>query len=234
MTGTGDITRWHPGVHCCNARWEDAYQRFESELEEKKKFRERFRRLGFDDLDRSLKVVDLFCGRGNALRVLQGMGFADLTGVDLSPSLLAAAPASTTRIVADCTDLRFEPGSVDVFVVQGGLHHLGDLPRMLPRCLDEIFRCLAPSGLFCAVEPWDTWFLRTVHALSFWEPARRRSDKLDAFATMVEEERETYYAWLSSASFIRNEVVARFAVRMNHCSWGKWMFVGSKTGHERR
>lgn len=138
MKGKPDVIHWHAGIHCCNPRWEAAYERFESPAEEKRKFRERFLRMGCERLDRSLKVVDLFCRRGNALRVLRDIGFTNLAGVGLSPSLLTQAPADVERIVADCTNLRFEPGSVDIFVVQGGLHHLGDLRRMLLRCLDQI------------------------------------------------------------------------------------------------
>ncbi len=220
---------WHSGEHCCNPRWENAYQGFEQPVEEKRKFRERFFRMGFDSLERSLNIVDLFCGRGNGLAVLQEMGFQNLSGVDLSPALLAKAPDRARRIVADCRDLRFEPQSVDVFVVQGGLHHLPELPTNLSLVLDQVAQSLVPGGLFCAVEPWDTPFLRAVHAVSFWKPARRLLPKFDAFATMVEEERDTYYSWLSSGSLIRAEVAKRFDVTLEQVAWGKWMFVGSKS-----
>jgi ubiquinone/menaquinone biosynthesis C-methylase UbiE len=184
--------------------------------------------MGFEQLDRSLRVVDLFCGRGNGLRALQEMGFRNLTGVDLSPSLLQQAPPEASRIVADCTDLRFEPGSVDVFLVQGGLHHLPSLPTDLPRCLDEVSRSLAHTGLFCVVEPWNTPFLRAVHRVCANKLMRRLIGKFDAFATMVEEERVTYSAWLFSQSLIQAEVGRRFVPRMSCFAWGKWTFVGGK------
>jgi len=188
--------------------------------------------MGFEDLDRNLTVVDLFCGRGNGLRALQEMGFRNLTGVDLSPSLLQQAPQEARRIVADCTALQFDPGSVDVFVVQGGLHHLPDLSTNLPLCLDEVSRSLTPSGLFCAVEPWDTPFLRGVHWASANKFLRARIGKFDAFATMVEEEQATYFAWLSSAAFVRSEAERRFKPKINRFAWGKWTFVGGKQSHE--
>ena len=232
MTRANALTHWHAGMHCCNPRWEHAYGKFESPEEERSKFLQRFRQMGFEDLDRNLTVVDLFCGRGNGLRALQEMGFRNLTGVDLSPSLLHQAPQEAHRSVADCTALQFDPGSVDVFVVQGWLHHLPDLSTNLPRCLDEISRSLASSGLFCAVEPWDTLFLRGVHWASANKLFRARIKKFDAFATMVEEDQTTYFAWLSSAALVRSEVECRFNPKMNRFGWGKWMFVGGKQSRE--
>ena len=232
MNDNKPLTHWHSGMHCCNPRWESEYERFESPEEERAKFRQRFRQMGFDGLDRALRVVDLFCGRGNALHVLREMGFRNLTGVDLSPSLLRQAPEEAERIVADCTDLRFEPESVDVFVVQGGLHHLPSLSTNLPLCFDEIRRSLAPNGLFCAVEPWNTPFLRAVHWVSSVKPLRAHIGKFDAFATMVEEEQQTYFSWLSSSTLIRREAEIRFSPRINRFEWGKWMFVGGKRSHE--
>jgi ubiquinone/menaquinone biosynthesis C-methylase UbiE len=232
MTTAGSLTYWHTGMHCCNPRWESAYERFETPEQEKSKFRQRFRQMGFEQLGRDLRVVDLFCGRGNGLRALQEMGFRNLTGVDLSPSLLQQAPPEASRIVADCTDLRFEPGSVDIFVVQGGLHHLPSLSTDLPRCLDEVIRSLAPAGLFCVVEPWNTPFLRAVHLVCSHRLMRRLIGKFNAFATMVEEERTTYYEWLSSSSLIQAEVAKRFVPRTSCFGWGKWTFVGGKCLNE--
>lgn len=228
MTTANSLTYWHEGMHCCNPRWERAYERFETPEHEQAKFLQRFRQMGFEDLDRHLTVVDLFCGRGNGLRALQKMGFRNLTGVDLSPSLLQQAPQEAGRIVADCTALQFDTGSVDIFVVQGGLHHLPDLQTKLPRCLAEISRSLAPRGFFCAVEPWDTLFLRSVHWVSAKKFLRARIGKFDAFATMVEEEQATYYAWLSSAAFIRSEAERWFKPKISRFAWGKWTFVGEK------
>jgi SAM-dependent methyltransferase len=232
MKEASPLTHWHAGAHCCNPRWENAYEKFESPEEERSKFRRRFRQLGLDKLDRNLRVVDLFCGRGNGLRALQEMGFQNLTGVDLSPSLLDQAPPDVNRIVADCTALQFDPGSVDVILVQGGLHHLPDLSTNLPRCLDEVSRSLAPNGVFCAVEPWDTFFLRSVHWASANRFLRARIEKFDAFATMVEEEQATYFVWLSSAAFVRSEVERQFKPKLNRFSWGKWIFVGGKQSCE--
>lgn len=220
---------WHPGLHCCNARWEAAYARFESAQQERRKFRKRFRALGIDKLPRDAALVDLFCGRGNGLRALQALGFNQLTGVDLSPTLLEQAPAGVRRIVADCTQLRFAPDSVDGFIVQGGLHHLPDLQDGLTACLRGVRQALRVGGRFYIVEPWETPFLKVVHAVTAWPLSRRTLPKFDAFATMVEEEITTYRQWLEAAERIEKALREDFKV----CSWrvgfGKLAAVLEKT-----
>jgi ubiquinone/menaquinone biosynthesis C-methylase UbiE len=57
-------------------------------------------------------------------------------------------------------------------VVQGGLHHLPELPRDLDKTLLEIKRVLRPQGRFVIVEPWHTPFLRIVHAFCNFSLAR--------------------------------------------------------------
>ena len=59
--------------------------------------------------------------------------------------------------------------------------------------LREIQRVLRPDGLFVAVEPWNTTFLRMVHACC-GSSALRRWDKLDALATMIDRERPSVQA----------------------------------------
>jgi hypothetical protein len=57
-------------------------------------------------------------------------------------------------------------------------------------------------------------------------PLRRLSQKVDALATMIEFDRETYEAWLREPHFIRNLVHSHFATIHDRCAWGKWDFVG--------
>jgi ubiquinone/menaquinone biosynthesis C-methylase UbiE len=219
---------WHEGVLCCNERWEAAYNRFESPEQERRKFRQRFEWLGIGDLPRETQIVDLFCGSGNGLIALHEMGFHRLTGVDLSPELLARAPGYATRIVADCTDLKFAEDSVDAFMVQGGLHHLPRIPDDVEKCLDSVLRSLRPGGYFFVVEPWETLFLKLVHGVTSFPPARKLVPKFDAFATMIEEESTTYRSWLSQPEAIREAVEARYVVVREQVSEGKWMAILKK------
>ena len=91
------------------------------------------------------------------------MVFENLEGVDISPELVARYEGPAKIHVTDCRDLPFEGDSRDIVVVQGGLHHLIDIPKDLNTTFCEIRRVLRPDGLFVMVEPWLTPLLHLVH-----------------------------------------------------------------------
>lgn len=208
--------------------WEDAYLRFETPEEEVRKFVARLRRLGVDAWPRDAAIVELCCGRGSGLRALHQLGFRALEGLDLSPTLAARFEGPGRVTVGDCRALPFADASKDVLVVQGGLHHLLELPRDLELTLSEARRVLRDGGLFVAVEPWNTTFLRFVHAVSENALARRWSSKLDAFATMVEHERDTYERWLAAPDSVLALLHRHFEARVTTRRFGKLEFVGVK------
>src|SRR5262249_21164990 len=211
----------------CSTAWEEAYQRFETPEEERAKFLRRLRRLGALEWSRDAAVVELFCGRGNGLVALSRLGFASLEGVDLSPSLLATYRGPARTHIADCRSLPFESASRDVLIVQGGLHHLESLTDV-EATLVEAKRVLRPGGRFVAVEPWLTPFLSFVHAVCEIQLARRLWGKLDALATMNENERPTYERWLGAPEPIRSLLVKYFRPEVERTGWGKIMFVGGR------
>ena len=209
-------------------RWEAAYARFETPQEETAKFARRLKKLKATDWARGALIVELFCGRENGLHALSGLGFTNLEGADLSPSLIAQYKGPARCHTVDCRHLPFENGSKDILIVQGGLHHLLSLPEDLERTLKESNRVLRDGGRFVAVEPWRTPFLRLVHFLSERRLARRCSAKLDAFATMVEHERQTYEQWLSRPDIILSLLRTYFDPELCSIQWGKLSFVGRK------
>jgi hypothetical protein len=71
-------------------RWERAYQAFETPEEEIRKFTGRLRLVGVHQWNRSARVVEICCGRGNGLRAWHALGFPHTLGVDLSPGWPAA------------------------------------------------------------------------------------------------------------------------------------------------
>ncbi|WP_291167370.1 class I SAM-dependent methyltransferase [Gimesia sp.] len=127
------IIYWHDGSECCDKIWEAAYRRFETPLQELKKFQKRLTQLGLSAWDKDLDVVELFCGQGTGLIALEKMGFKSISGVDLSPHLLEQYQGAAKLYVGDCRDLKFD-NSRDVLIVQGGLHHL---PVLLPTDLEQ-------------------------------------------------------------------------------------------------
>jgi len=206
--------------------WEAAYLRFETPEEEIQKFMERLRRLGVGQWPRETNVVELFCGRGNGLHALARLGFRNIEGVDLSPRLLAEYNGEARCIAGDCRELPFTDKSKDAAIVQGGLHHLPLLPEDLERVFAELTRVLRPEGRLVFVEPWLTPFLRFVHIVAENPLARRLSVKLDALATMIDHERETYENWLGRPQEISELARRYFRVEQESFTWGKWNFVG--------
>jgi len=206
--------------------WEAAYLRFETPEQEIRKFTERLRRLGVNEWPRETNVVELFCGRGNGLHALARLGFRNIEGVDLSPRLLAEYTGEARCTAGDCRELPFADQSKDAAIVQGGLHHLPLLPDDLERVFAELKRVLRPSGHVVFVEPWRTPFLRFVHVVSENPLARRLSAKLDALATMIDNERQTYENWLGRPEEISQLANRYFQAEHELFAWGKWNFVG--------
>lgn len=207
--------------------WEAAYLRFETPEEEIQKFTGRLNRMGAREWPRDAEIVELFCGRGNGLIALERLGFTHLEGVDLSPRLIAQFKGFAKCTVADCRNLPLADRSKDVLIVNGGLHHLPNLPGDLHQTFSEMQRVLRKSGRVLIVEPWRTPFLTFVHFVSEIPMARRFSARMDAFTTMVEHEIRTYTQWLSQPELIKNVARAHFAPVHESFAWGKWSFIGT-------
>ncbi|MGI8496349.1 MAG: class I SAM-dependent methyltransferase [Gemmatimonadaceae bacterium] len=208
--------------------WEAAYARFETPEEEVRKFERRLRALGADGWQKSDRAVELFCGRGSGLHALHRLGFMRIAGVDLSPALLERYRGEDPLIAADCRQLPLASESCDLAIVQGGLHHLPELPADLERSLAEVHRVLRPGARLVVVEPWLTPFLRIVHAVATRRVVRRLWGKIDALATMIENERETYERWLAAPAMVDRAVERWFDVDQRSARWGKLMLVGRR------
>jgi ubiquinone/menaquinone biosynthesis C-methylase UbiE len=207
--------------------WESAYRRFETPEQEVRKFMRRLRVMGVSSIGKDRKIVELFCGRGNGLVALSNLGFVQIEGVDLSAALLSQYSGVARCHVADCRNLPFDDHSREVIIIQGGLHHLHSASGDLDRCLREIRRVLTVDGRLLIVEPWLTPFLSFVHAVCRQTWIRGLVPKIDALATMIDHERETYFEWLSRPTEILVALDRYFLAENLRCSWGKLMFLGT-------
>jgi ubiquinone/menaquinone biosynthesis C-methylase UbiE len=208
--------------------WEEAYTRFETPEQEIRKFINRLNALGQAEWRRDAQIVDIFSGRCNGIRALEQLGFTNLEGVDISPNLLSQYEGKARLYTADCRNLPFEDESRDIIIVQGGLHHLPELPQDLDRTLREVGRVLRPDGRFVMVEPWLTPFLQLIHFLSERKTVRAVSNKFDAFATMTHYERDTYFQWLGKSGEITALLKRHFDELYLRKTFGKLFFVGKK------
>jgi SAM-dependent methyltransferase len=208
--------------------WERAYLRFQSPAQEVRKFVRRLRKLGARRWPRHAAILELFCGRGNGLRALECLGFTNVTGVDISPTLAARYRGPARVLVHDCRQLPFAADSHDVAIVHGGLHHLPALPDDLARTLAEVRRVLRPGGRFLIVEPWRTPFLDCFHFITQQPAARRLWPKLDAYQTMQDHEADTFERWISAPAMILDLLRESFDPVVCTTGWGKLHFVGLK------
>jgi ubiquinone/menaquinone biosynthesis C-methylase UbiE len=208
--------------------WEAAYARFETPEQEIEKFTKRLLKLGAGEWPRSAAIVELFCGRGNGLVALTNLGFSNLTGVDYSPALLNLYQGPAQCVVGDCRSIPIEDNSQDFAIVQGGLHHLLKIPEDLDLAVADAKRILKKNGKFIVVEPWQTSFLQVVHGACGISLVRKLSSKTDALATMIENEKDTYFNWLSRPDEVLQVFEKHFRINLKHVGFGKIMIVAEK------
>jgi ubiquinone/menaquinone biosynthesis C-methylase UbiE len=207
-------------------RWEQAYQTFETPEQELQKFLGRLRMVGADRWNRNSRVLEVCCGRGTGLRAWHSLGFKRVFGLDYSAALLFAHTGQGVRVIGDAMALPFAAASIDVVVVQGGLHHLLTTTDV-DAALAEMSRVVGPSGRLVIVEPWLTPFLRLVHAVCRSGLVRRLSRKMDALATMIAEERQTYERWLNAPDEHLRLLDRHVRTTFMRRRWGKLIVVGS-------
>lgn len=205
--------------------WEQAYARFETPQQEIDKFIGRIRRLQADRWPLNARILELFCGRGNGIKAWRALGYINVEGLDLSSRLIGQYDGPATLHIGDARDLPFDDASFDAVAVQGGLHHLSTHEDVV-RCLGQMARVVKPGGSVLIVEPWQTPFLNMVHTVSSWPWARRAWPRLDALATMIEHERETYERWLADGDAVLEALRSRFTPVVQRMRYGKLMFVG--------
>jgi ubiquinone/menaquinone biosynthesis C-methylase UbiE len=222
------LVRVNASRQCVSTPWEDAYNRFETPEEEIAKFMKRLRAGGSEAWPKNARVIELFCGRGNGLHALERLAFTELEGADLSESLLAQYAGRAKCYVCDCRELPFKTASREIAIIQGGLHHLPQLPEDLEKSLREIHRILKPGGCLFLIEPWLTPFLAAVHFACGMPLLRRLSVKLDSLATMIDHERETYENWLSRPDEITDLLRGIFPQNELKTSFGKIRFIGRR------
>jgi ubiquinone/menaquinone biosynthesis C-methylase UbiE len=208
------------------SQWERAYQAFETPEQECRKFISRLRAIGADRWSLDSRVLEVCCGRGSGLRAWQSLGFRRTVGVDLSPALLSTGRDLGAIVLGDARNLPLRSRSIEIAIVQGGLHHLMT-SRDVDYAVAEMCRVVIPTGRVVIIEPWLTPFLRLVHAVCRLAPVRRLAPKINALSTMIEEERVTYDQWLNSPAEYLALIRRHVTPHLVKIRWGKLVIVGS-------
>ncbi|MEU9241387.1 class I SAM-dependent methyltransferase [Streptomyces sp. NPDC048385] len=101
-------------------------------------------------VSRTARILDYGCGYGRVTAELSEHGFSDVSGVDLSPALIARArrlrPDLRFTVLTSPPQLPCDPGTVDVALLFAVLTCIpdDDAQRAL---VTELHRVLAPGGL---------------------------------------------------------------------------------------
>lgn len=107
-------------------------------------------------LPRRARVLEIGCGRGVALPVLDDrLDPVELIGIDVDGELLAEARervrntcTAATLVEGDVRDLPFEEGRFDLVIDFGTCYHVSDTMDGRRAALREVARVLRPGGLF--------------------------------------------------------------------------------------
>ena len=108
-------------------------------------------------LQDNFKVLDLGCGNGRLLKVLQESGKKfDYLGLDFAENLIAEARKQFPDFsfqTADMESLKLEPESFDMIFLIASFHHL-DTKKKRKEVLKNIYQALKPGGLLFMTN-WD-------------------------------------------------------------------------------
>jgi len=86
-------------------------------------------------------ILEIGCGNGNQLALLDTMGFKNLYGVEIREIAIDnALERNNIKIIeANASNLPFDDCSFDMVFTSGLLIHIS--PSLLPKVMDEMYRC---------------------------------------------------------------------------------------------
>jgi len=106
-----------------------------------------FRRQG--QASSSLRYLDVGCGKGELLQLLQS-DFKQTAGCDVSSGMMKGISGIETRVQKDPLQIPFGDAEFDLVTAVCVYHHV--LPTARQTLTREIQRVLGPGGIFCMIE----------------------------------------------------------------------------------
>jgi len=98
-------------------------------------------------------IIDICCGTGNQLKYLQRAGFNDITGVDISRSMLGQARKGSDKVPCeeqDASRMQFNDNTFEVGIISFALH---EKPEHIARqIIVEAKRVIHPRGHLILVD----------------------------------------------------------------------------------
>ncbi len=161
-------------------------------------------------INKSSKILDFGCGKGNLVKDFRDRGYSNSYGVDPSELLLtnteaeAAYPGCLKKL--DGSKLPFENSTFDVVYSSGVLHHI-DWSDYIS-VFQEIRRVLKPGGHFIYLEPRKSIARSLGHVVVF-SPVKLFVKQVKTLEQCLVAEWPTYSVWLDkemeAVKLIENE-----------------------------
>jgi len=144
-------------------KWHRAYKNKQLIARRASSHKQKLQRLGILDLPRDVRLLDVACGTGEAVRILHDEGFTHLHGVDVTADEeLAREPWLELR-ACEALAIPYADATFDVVMCMHSLHHLGGLEGVRAS-LREALRVLKPGGKLALIDHFDSPQLRA----AFW------------------------------------------------------------------
>lgn len=178
------------GGTCQTKEWEEAY------LDTRRNFRTREKRLLRFGITSKNSVLDLGCGDGLNVSILNKLNIKHVVGVDISKYLIEKAEKNNPGskfYVGKAESLPFGAEQFDVVLVDSVIHHL----MKYDKPVKEIRRVLVKGGIFCFIEPHNS-FLRKILDFVCLSPAGKLMPSFKNRRISCMEEKPLYNHWLKT------------------------------------
>jgi SAM-dependent methyltransferase len=183
-------------------------------------------------LPRSARILEAGCGAGRILRALDGLGFANLTGVEISASRLeyvAAAGPMGAKLVCS-SEVPFEDGAFDAVVSAAVIEHVVDPWQWL----GELARVTKPGGLVSIAT--DTYIWHWLKLLGLYKSVQPL-DRAIWPATLARWGRQAGLELVECGGFVNVPDQRWYFLKQFRrlISWRRWWFklTGIRTGRPR-
>lgn len=153
-------------------------------------------KLGVLNQKREIRILELFCGKGECQELLIDNGYMKVFGLDISEILAHKARKDCRIQVCNGTNLSYKSNVFDLIFINEGLHHLHG-ENEIKMCFDEIKRVLKKGSFFVFYEPADTIF-RKLASLMIFSPLSNVSQKTKLIRDILIKEAEDYGFWLKN------------------------------------
>lgn len=180
----------HLGHFLHTRKWEDAF------LKQRRGLSSRQKRLKLFNIGSKDIVLDIGCGDGLDILVMEKMGVKNITGIDISRRLLHLAQKTNPQAkfyLAEVDKLPFEKNKFTIVFVDSVFHHL----LRYEKSLLEIKRVLKPGGFLCFIEPHQS-FIRRVLDFTCKLPLSNYLPGLKQRRVGYLEEKELMEHWLET------------------------------------